>query len=376
MKRIDLVKPVLGEEEIEQIRETFESGWVAGQGEKSAELVERMQEVYGFAHAVPLNNCTAALHLALLSLGIQEGDDVLVADYTFPATGHSVLYVGAHPIFVDIDRATYNLDVADAKRKITDKTKAIICVHTFGQMCDMDLINQFARENNLKVIEDCACAIGATYKGRYAGTFGDAACFSFHARKNITCGEGGLLVMKDPDAFDRAKRLSCFGMQSAYAREKQDELSIPSFTERGYNYKLSDINSAILIAQINRYEGMLEKKRDLVERYEDNLKELDWIEAPMVSPQCTHVYQSFVCLAQDQGTRNRLINGLKSMNIFTQIGTYSSCVQPVYDAPKDCTTSIDVYNRAIALPLHPSLSHEDIDQVVSAMKKIIGEIDE
>lgn len=176
------------------------------------ELEDKITEYLGVKYAIAVTNCTSALHLALLSIGIKKGDDVLVADFTFPATGHVVLYCGAKPIFVDVNFKTYNINLRLIEEKISDKIKVIIPVHTFGQPADMDAIMEIAEAHNLKVIEDAACALGARYKNECAGTIGDIGCFSFHARKGITTGEGGMVVTNNKNLAEKIRNLSVFGM--------------------------------------------------------------------------------------------------------------------------------------------------------------------
>lgn len=191
--KIPLLRPYFDSEELAEIKRVLDSGWVS-QGPKVKEFEDKITEYLGVKYAIAVTNCTSALHLALLSIGVKGGDEVLVADFTFPATGHAVLYCGAKPVFIDIDLKTYNIDPVLIEDKITDKTKAIIPVHTFGQPAEMDEIIEIAEDYNLKVIEDAACALGAKYKNKFAGTIGDTGCFSFHARKGVTTGEGGMVV--------------------------------------------------------------------------------------------------------------------------------------------------------------------------------------
>jgi len=194
--KIPLLRPYFDSEELSEISKVLDSGWVS-QGPKVKEFEDKIAKYLGVKYAIAVTNCTSALHLALLSTGVKEGDEVFVADYTFPATGHAVLYCGAKPIFVDVDLKTYNFNPKSIKEKITDKTKAIIPVHTFGQPAEMDKIMEIAEDYNLKVIEDAACALGAKYKNKFAGTIGDIGCLSFHARKGITTGEGGMVVTNE-----------------------------------------------------------------------------------------------------------------------------------------------------------------------------------
>jgi len=267
---IPLTRPYFDSEELEEIQKVLDSGWVT-QGPKVKEFEDKIADYLGVKYAIAVTNCTSALHLALLCIGIKGGDEVLVADYTFPATGHAVLYCRAKPVFVDTDLKTYNINPELIEEKITERTKAIIPVHTFGQPAKMDKIMEIAEDYNLKVIEDAACALGAKYKNRYAGTIGDIGCFSFHARKGITTGEGGMVVTNNKNLAEKIRMLSVFGMTSAWDREKSAEFMIPEFTELGYNYKMSDITAAVGVAQLRKLDRIIERKRELAKYWDEKL---------------------------------------------------------------------------------------------------------
>lgn len=369
---IPLTKPYFDNDELQEIKKVLDSGWVA-QGPKVKEFEDKVAALLGVPYVISVSNCTAALHLSLLSLGISKGDEVLVADYTYPATGHSVVYCGAKPRFVDIDIKTYNIDPDLIYKKITKKTKAIIPVHTFGQSAEMDLIMDIAREYNLKVIEDAACAFGAKYKGRFAGIIGDIGCFSFHARKGITTGEGGMIATTNKEIAETVRRLSVFGMQTAWAREKS-KFMVPIFTDIGYNYKISDITAAVGVAQLQKLERIIKKKQALAKYWDEQLEKIDGIQPPYVSHNCTHIYQTYVALVDKRIDRNKIIELLKDQGIQTQIGTYSSIVQPVYRSKDRCPNSLEVFQRALALPMYYMLREEDIDIVASCVRKTLNEL--
>ena len=373
MDKIPLARPFFGHEELDEVREVLESGWVS-QGPKVKEFEGRVADYLGVRHAVAMTNCTAALHLALLALGIGPGDDVLVADYTFPATGHAVLYCGARPIFIDIDPRTYNIDPDLIKENVTLKTRAIIPVHTFGQPGKMDAIMETAKDLDLVVIEDAACALGARYRGRYAGTFGDAGCFSFHARKGITTGEGGMLVTNRDDIAANARQYAVFGMTAAWDRETSGKFTIPSFTNLGYNYKMSDITAAVGVAQMRRLDAFIEKRRELAHIWDTHLEDIGGINKPFIDQYAEPVFQSYVALVDLGINRDRLIEQLIAEGIQTQIGTYASHIQPVYKSLNRCNRSLDVYHRAIALPLYVMLREEDIDVAARILKRTIREL--
>ena len=363
---IPLSRPSFDEKEIQELESVLASGWVS-QGPKVREFEETVARYLGAKHAIAVSNCTAALHLALLGLGVGPGDEVLVADYTFPATGHAVLYCGAKPVFVDIDPVTYNIDPAAIEARITPRTKGIIPVHTFGQPARMDAVLELAEDRNLFVVEDAACALGARYQDAPAGTLGDVGCFSFHARKGITTGEGGMIVTDDADLAARMRHLSVFGMETAWSREGSAAFTIPRFTDLGYNYKMSDITAAVGVAQMRKIDGFIERRRTLAAYWDRRLAELDGISAPRIDPKAFTVYQSYVAVLDRGVDRNRLIERLLKTGIQTQIGTYASHIQPVYGAAEPCVHSLDIYNRAISLPMYVALGTGEIDRVVAEL---------
>lgn len=370
---IPLAKPYFDIEELDEIKTVLDSGWVS-QGPKVKEFEQKCANYLGVKYAVAVNNCTAALHLALLSNGIKKGDDVLVADFTFPATGHSVLYCGAKPVFIDVDQKTYNIDPESIEEKITAKTKAIIPVHTFGQPAEMEKIIKIARNYDLKVIEDAACAFGAKYEDKHAGTIGDVGCFSFHARKGITTGEGGMVVTDDKTMAEKIRYLSVFGMTSAWDREKSDKFIIPEFTQAGYNYKMSDITAAVGVAQLRKLDKIIERKKELAKYWDEKLEDIEFILHPYVSKNVKHIFQSYVSIVDKRINRNKIIEKLMKKGIQTQIGTYASHIQPVYDFKGKCPNSLEIYNKSLALPMYYILEENDIDTVASALKNVMEEL--
>ncbi|MCK4364593.1 MAG: DegT/DnrJ/EryC1/StrS family aminotransferase [Thermoplasmatales archaeon] len=370
--KIPLLRPYFNAEELEEVKKVLDSGWVA-QGPKVKELENKIKNYLNVKYAIAVTNCTAALHLSLLSIGIKKGDEVLVSDYTFPATGHSVVYCGAKPVFVDIDLETYNIKPDLICDKITKKTKAIIPVHTFGQPADMGKIIDIAKDYDLKVIEDAACALGAKFNNKFAGIFGDTGCFSFHARKGITTGEGGMVVTNNKELAEKIRKLSVFGMQATWERE-QKGFFIPEFNTLGYNYKMSDITAAIGVAQLPRLEKIIKRKQELALYWDKKLKNIESISSPYVDKNARHIFQSYVALVDKNINRNKLIETLRKGGIQTQIGTYASHIQPVYNSQDNCSNSLDIFNRALALPLYYNLTEGDIDLAASWLKKSLEKI--
>ncbi|MFC2175114.1 DegT/DnrJ/EryC1/StrS family aminotransferase [archaeon] len=367
---IPLVRPYFDEAEAKAVEETLKSGWVAGQGPRCRELEEKFSAYNGSKFAITVNNCTAALHLSLLAHGVKKGDEVIVADYTYPATGHAVMYCGATPVFTDVDARTYNINPEEIKKNITEKTVGIIPVHTFGQPADMDPIMEIAREKGLFVVEDAACAAGAEYKGKKAGSMGDVGCFSMHARKNMSTGEGGLITTDNEKLMGKMRSLSCFGIESAHKRASGG-FSVPMFTELGYNYKLSDIAASIGIWQLAKLDTIITRRRELVKTYLAGLEGIKGITPPFESQDGKHIYQSFVCLVDKEVNRNEVITKLRENGVEAQIGTYSCHIQPVYNSSYKCPVSEDVFNRAIALPMYYGLKDSEVDYVIEKVGTVL-----
>lgn len=369
--KIPLGRPYFDCTEVNEIKKVFASGWVA-QGPRVRELEAKVADYLGVKYAVAVANCTCALHLSLLAIGIKAEDEVLVADYTFPATAHAVLHCQARPVFVDVDEGTYNIDPQLIEAKITGKTKALMPVHTFGQPAQMDEINRIAHKYNLKVIEDAACALGAAYKDKFAGTFGDVGCFSFHGRKGITTGEGGMAVTNDRSLADKIRSLSNFGIGiTAWERESNKKFNIPEFKVLGYNYKMSDIAAAVGIAQMDKLNKIIERKQALARYWDKKLQDIKGVTAPFCSQGVKHVYQSYVALLDANIDRNMAVAELRAKGIQAQIGTYACSVQPVYRSSDNCPNSLALYNRAIALPIYYTLKMSEIDIAAKVLKQIL-----
>ncbi len=365
---IPLTKPYFRDKDIDKLKKVFSSGWVAGQGPENNKLANLIKKQCDVNYAIPVNNCTAALHLSLLGIGVQEGEEILVSDYTYPAPAYAILYCKAKPVFVDVRLDTYNMDSEDLEKKITDKSKAIIVVHQFGLAANMDSIMRVAKKHNLRIIEDAACAYGAKYKQRPIGSFGDLGCFSFHGRKNVTCGEGGAIVTNNKKYAENTHSLSCFGIMSAYKRNKTNNLQIPKFSRLGYNYKLSDLNASLAYSQITHSKRIIEEKRRSVIYYREKLRDLSWLQLPSEPKDCYHAYQSFVCTIVDNRIkRNKLINKLRDQGIQANIGTYACHIQEVFKTNTICPNSKFLYDNAIALPLYVGIKKEELDYIIESL---------
>jgi len=370
---IPLSQPTFGAEEVEAVRSTLQSGWVAGQGPRGGDLENAFRQLTGAEHAVAVSNCTAALHLTLLAFGVGPGDEVVVSDYTYPATGHAVLFTGARPAFVDVRPDTGTMNPGAVEAAITARTKGILAVDVFGQCADYEPLRKLADEHGLFVVEDAAAAVGARYQGQPAGSLAAAACFSLHARKGITSGEGGVIVSDDPRVASSARMLSCFGVKSAYERQDSEDLPVPSFEVLGYNYKLSDIQAAIAVVQVDRLPALREARQRVAARYGELLALIEGIELPEVAEDREHTWQSYVVTLDAGVSRGRVAQQLRQRGIQANIGTFASHLQPVYEDPAPCPVSARLFRRHLAIPMHANLSDADIERVADALSSVVAD---
>lgn len=372
LKYIPLVRPSFSDAELQGVKDTFESGWVA-KGPVAHKFEAEIETYLGVNHAIAVTNCTAALHLAMLALGIGKDDRVIVSDYTFPSTGFAPRYCGAETILCDIDPRTYNMNPDRLEQILKwhpQKIKAIIVVHAFGQVAEMDKIMEIAKRYQIPIVEDAACALGAIYKGKQAGTMGDIGCFSLHARKGITTGEGGVVVTNIDAYANRMRKLSEFGVQSTWGRE-QGLFSIPTFEELGYNYKMSDITAAVGIAQLKKLDKLVQMRRATAAQYNDaiNAGRMPFFTPVFESIDGGHIYQSFAPLVKEEYQKDRanIIQLFRDHGVQATIGTYALHRQPYFSQPKSLIVSSMVYDRAIALPIWPGV---DVKYVIKTGEKI------
>jgi dTDP-4-amino-4,6-dideoxygalactose transaminase len=370
---IPLTRPSTGQAELDAVAEVLASGWLAGQGPRSAELEAGFRELTGRAHATAVNNCTAGLHLALRALDIGPGDEVVVADYSFPATGHAVLYCGARPVFVDVRPDTATIDPSLVEAAITPRTKGIVAVDALGVPADWDPLAEIARLHGLFLVGDAACSAGGVYAGRPCGGFGDVAVFSLHARKGITSGEGGVVVTDNDQVAARVRSEACFGMQSAFARQSAGSLAIPTFPELGYNYKLSDILAAVATVQLSKLDEFTARRRGLAARYAELLSTVDGVAAPRIPPDRLPTWQTYAVTLDEELDRNAIVVALRECGIGCNIGTYALHRQGVYGPERaDCPVSRNIFERHLALPMYPDLTDAEQDRVVETLAKVIS----
>ena len=367
---IPLARPFYTEEEVSEVARVLKSGWSA-QGPEVQRFEEEFSQYIGCKYSIALNSATSALHLGLLAQGVGKGDEVIIPDFTFPATGNAVLYCGATPVIVDVDLDTYLMDMSAVESAISDKTKAILPVHVLGNTVDMDALGKLASEHNLEILEDAACAHGAKYNGKKTGSEFCGA-FSFHGRKIMSTGEGGMLTTNDPEIKKHVSALRSHGM-FADAWKRHNDFSLPSYDILGYNMRLSDVTAAIGRVQLRRMDAYIKKRREIASLYSKFINEAG-IDAktPVEAPHSFHVYQTYAIVLNKAGIRDRVIIELKKRGIGTTIGYYSMSKLPLFHG--DCKNGEYLFENSLALPLYHAISNHEVEMVVTNLKKVLETI--
>ena len=368
---IQVFKPALGEEEFEAVKEVMKSGWI-GLGPKTREFEEKFAAYVGTKYAIGLNSGTAALHLALMSLNLGPGDEIIVPSLTFISTVHAIRYVGATPVFADVQEDTLCIDKDDVMRKCTPSTKAIIPVHYGGHPCDMDELHAFADQRGILIIEDAAHAAGAMYKDRHIGSISQATCFSFHAVKNLTMGEGGAITTNDTRVNERVRKLRWVGINKDTWARSSDLRTYGWYyevEEIGFKYHLSDIPASIGIVQLQKLERMNARRRELVGIYNLALAELPWISTPVKRDYVLSACHNYVIKTE---YRDRLNIFLKEKGIATGVHYMPAHLHPAYQGySAQIPTTDKVWRKLLTLPLYPDLTDDDMAYIITAIKSFV-----
>ena len=362
---INIAAPVIDSEERRAVNEVIESGMLA-QGPKVAELEESWAEYCGVKHALAVNSGTAAIHCALYAAGVREGDEVITTPYSFIATINPILMLGAHPVLVDIDEETFNIDASKIESAITEKTKAIVPVDLYGQPCDWTELQEIAKKHNLKIIEDACQAIGAEYKGIKTGSLGDFGCFSLYATKNIMCGEGGVVTTNSDEAAVAIRSFRQHGMVAPY-----------EYADLGYNYRMSDLHGAIAVEQLKKVEEFTKKRQENARKLNDVLAGVAGIKIPTISENRSHVYHQYTILLDKDIQRDQFIASLRDKGVGA--GIYYP--KPLHAYPHiaklgykvgDFPVAEDLAARVVSLPVHPKVTDEDIEIIAAAVKESVN----
>ncbi|NEU96208.1 DegT/DnrJ/EryC1/StrS family aminotransferase [Bradyrhizobium uaiense] len=372
---MNITEPSFDEAEITLLRECLNSKWVT-QGPLTERFEKLLAEKHGVKHALACTSCTAALHLATLALNLGAGDEVIVPAFTWVTSAHCAEYVGAKPVFVDVELSTYNIDPEKLRDAITPRTKAIVAVHLFGLAAPMDEIKAIAGPRGIAVIEDAACAVGTTYKGKPVGAIGDIGCFSFHPRKAVTTGEGGAVTTNRDDLAARVRSQRNHGATGAPdpSIEPHGPWTMATFDNLGFNLRLSDIQAAVGVAQMGKLDRVLAERRRLGHRYSELLGGIDSVVRPLGGDVGGHAFQSYVIRVLDGGRkrRNELMAALAAENIQTRPGTHAVHRLGYYAdkygwRAEQFPNAILAEDTTIALPLFPKMSNEDQDRVVDLL---------
>jgi len=367
MKIIDMAKPELDQSDINEVLEVLSSGRLA-LGPKAQEFEERMAEYIGVKYAVAVSSGTSALHILIRALGVGPEDEVLVPSFTFASTVNVALYEKAKPVFVDIEPETYNLDPNDLQKKITKKTKAVLGVDVFGHPAEWDEILKVAERYNLKIIDDSCEALGAEYKGRKIGQFGDAACFAFYPNKQITTGEGGIIVTNNSEIHTLARSLRNQGRDEMGAWLEHKRL--------GYNYRMDEMSAALGVSQLKKIEMFLQKREKVARMYTEKLKNFSWVRPQIVKPYVRMSWFIYVVTLNEGIDRDRVMKKMEEKGIATRNYFSPIHLQPYMKDYVDTDVlrlpvTESISRRTLALPFHNNLSESEIDIVIEALKEAV-----
>jgi dTDP-4-amino-4,6-dideoxygalactose transaminase len=376
-RNIPISLPVTGEEEWQATREPLINGWLTS-GPKVREFEQLFAERHNVKHALAVTSATTALHLALVALEIGPGDEVIVPAFTWVSTANVVLYCGANVVFADVDTVTFNIDPEDLKKRITSKTKAIIPVHLFGLCANMDDIKAIA--GNIPLVEDGACAAGAAYKGTPAGALGTIGCFSFHPRKSVTTGEGGMITTNDDHLADVMSMLRNHGASISEEQRHHGPRPyiLPDFNMLGFNYRMTDLQGAVGVVQIKKLDTFIDEREKWATWYSEQLADIPWLRTPQVGADYKHGWQSFVTFVDESKapcSRNEIMEKLQEQGISTRPGTHAVHMLNYYAdkygiQPSDYPGAQAANDYSMSIPLHNRMVAEDYEYVVEVLKSL------
>jgi dTDP-4-amino-4,6-dideoxygalactose transaminase len=377
-RTIQIAQPCFGEEEWLALKEPLETGWMT-QGPKVAAFEKAFAERHKVKAALATTSCTTALHLALAALGIGPGDEVIVPAFSWVASANAVLYCGATPVLADVDRATCNITAEAVDAALGPRTRAVMAVHLFGLCADMDAIRA-AVPASVHIVEDAACAAGASYKGVHAGGLGEAGCFSFHPRKSITTGEGGMLTTNDADLAARAEMLRNHGASVSEEQRHRgpQPYLLPDFNLLGFNYRMTDLQGAVGLEQLKRLDGFIAERERWADYYTRELGALNWLRQPQRPEGGQHAWQSYVTYVDPDAApvpRNDIMARLHEQGVATRPGTHAIHMLGYYvdrfgHTPGDFPGARDCERNTMAIPLHNAMSEDDYAYVVDCIRSL------
>jgi len=373
---IPIAKPYLTKKEAKAAYNTILTGWIT-QGPRVAEFEQKFAAYTGAKYAVAVSNCTTALHLAMIVAGIGPGDEVICPSMSYIATANVIKYVKAIPVFAEINPDNYNLDISDVEKRINAKTKAILLVHQIGMPADIDAFKDLAAKHNLHLIEDAACAAGSSYKGSKIGSHSDLVCFSFHPRKVISTGDGGMITTNNEAYYNRLKLLRQHGMSvNDRTRHESSKIIFEDHLEIGYNYRLTDIQASVGIQQLEKIDWIVGKRRKIASKYHKAFKKIPGIQLPLEKKGYFSNYQSYSIFLTDDCplNRNEIMQKMLDAGISTRRGIMTSHRETAYKteyAGLSLPVSEKACDRSIILPLYVPMKDEDIEKVIATLKSIL-----
>ena len=373
---IPIAKPHLTEHDAQAAYDAIMSGWIT-QGPRASEFEEKFALYTGAKHAVAVSNCTTGLHLAMIVAGIKAGDEVICPSMSYIATANSIMYMGATPVFAEVHPETYNLDVSDVERRITSKTKAVLLVHQIGMPADIDAFAALCKKHNLILIEDAACAAGSSYKGKKIGSHSDLVCFSFHPRKVISTGDGGMVTTNNDAFAERMKLLRQHGMSvNAGARHGATKIIFEDHLEVAYNYRMTDIQAAVGIQQLAKLDWIVDERRKIAQRYLRELSDIDCIRLPREEEGYFTNWQSFSIYLKESAplSRNELMQALLDKGVASRRGVMTSHRETAYKtmcAGIELPRTEDACDRSIIIPLFIPMSDEDVSTVIHQLRSLL-----
>jgi perosamine synthetase len=370
MKSIKMANADLNQDDIDAVVEVLKSGHLA-LGPKVVDFEKAMQDYCGVKHAIAVNSGTSGLHLIMLSLGIGPGDEVLVPSYTFVASVNAILYVGATPVFVDCDPEVFCFDVKNAQKQLTSKTKAMLVVDVFGHPAAWNEINVFAKAHNLKIIDDCCEALGSSYDGKKMGSFGDAGCFAFYPNKQMTTGEGGMIVTNDDEIAKMCK---------AYRNQGREEMS--QWLEHkwvGYNFRLDEMSAALGVSQLRRIDTFVKLRAQVANWYNDLLSSSSYLSTPVVKEGIEMSWFVYVVKLNPGLNRDQVIQALAQRELparayFSGIHKQPYLKEFIKDKTLDLPVTLDIETRTLALPFHNHMTKEECEYVAKTLDLVLFEL--
>jgi len=364
-------RPSLGSEELEEIKKVFETGWL-GLGSVVFDFEEKVKAYLDAKNVIAVNTGTSALHIALDAFGIKEGDEVIVPSLTFCASVQAVIMQRAKPVFCEINEDTLNLDLHDVEKRITSKTKAIMPVHYCGNACDMDGLLELGKKHHIIIIEDAAHAFGSSYKGKKIGSFGDVTCFSFDPIKNITCGEGGAVVLSNDSIAEEIRKKRILGIdKDTWHRYKNKRSWFYEVTTSGYRYHMSNINAAIGLVQLKKLNMFTERKREIVKIYNSTLNNIHEIKTLTINIDETAPFAYIIRVLNNQ--RENLMNYLSTQGVATGVHYVANHQQPFFsDYHISLPVTEKVCDEILTLPLYYEMKDNDVELVINSIKKFFA----